>query len=195
MSLDYVILGILERRPSTGYELSKIMDRTTIFYWQATHAQIHQRLKRLYKEGLVRQEPVWEKGRPARIIYHLTSKGKKALIEWVRSPSEDLAVRHGFLSQFNSCYLLDDEEIIEKIEAHQNRSLERLQTYRQKFEITNKKDLSDRRVKIDYLMALYGIMVEQACQEWCEQAKVFIREERGPSEPVNGEQEEDGRSN
>lgn len=177
MSLDYVILGILDRRPSTGYDLSKIMDRTTNFYWQATHAQIHQRLKRLQKDGMVKEEPVWEKGRPARIIYHLTSKGRRALVEWEKTPPEDLAVRHGFLSQFNSSYVLEIPDIIKKIDIHQRRSHERLDLHREALEIIKKKNLSEPKVKIDYLMALYGVMFEQTCQDWCEEAKRFLTED------------------
>ncbi|MGE5450056.1 MAG: helix-turn-helix transcriptional regulator [Methanomassiliicoccales archaeon] len=181
MSLDYVILGILERRPSTGYDLSKIMDRTTNFYWQATHAQIHQRLKRLQKDGMVKEEPVWEKGRPARIIYHLTSKGRRALVDWEKTPPEDLAVRHGFLSQFNSSYVLEGPEIVEKIDIHQGRSQERLELHQQAVEIIKKKDLKERKNQIDYLMALYGVMFEQTCQDWCMDAKKFLEEQDNTS--------------
>jgi len=176
MSLDYVILGILERRPSTGYDLSKIMDRTTNFYWQATHAQIHQRLKRLQKDGMVKEKRAWEKGRPARIIYNLTSKGGRALVDWEKTPPEDLAVRHGFLSQFNSSYVLEVPEIVKKVDIHQRRSQERLDLHKEAMEIIKRKNLAERKNQVDYLMALYGVMFEQTCQDWCEEAKRFLDE-------------------
>jgi PadR family transcriptional regulator AphA len=172
--------------PSTGYDLSKIMDRTTNFFWQATHAQIHQRLKALRKAGYVYEEPVWEKGRQARIIYHLTSTGGKALKEWVQGPAQNMAVRHGFLSQFQSSYLLDAEEIMRKLEVHQEESRKSEDVYKKSAEILEKRDMSDKKNQIDYLIALYGANFEKAIQQWCEEASRFLVVNQKSLDPQEG---------
>ena len=41
MSLRYAVLGLLARRPSTGYELTQTFDRSLRTSWHARHSQIY----------------------------------------------------------------------------------------------------------------------------------------------------------
>ena len=53
MSLRHAVLGLLERRPSTGYELTRTFDRSLRASWQARHSQIYPELAKLESAGLV----------------------------------------------------------------------------------------------------------------------------------------------
>ncbi len=53
-TLGHAILGLLARRPSTGYELARRLDRPVGWFWTARHSQIYPELARLTAAGLVR---------------------------------------------------------------------------------------------------------------------------------------------
>ena len=53
MSLRYAVLGLLARRPSTGYELTQTFDRSLRTSWHARHSQIYPELAKLEAADLV----------------------------------------------------------------------------------------------------------------------------------------------
>ena len=57
-TLKYAILGLLNRKNMTGYDLSKEFETTLFEFWNAKHSQIYPELKKLTEEGCVayRQE-------------------------------------------------------------------------------------------------------------------------------------------
>ena len=73
-----VILGMLKLGVPTGYDIKKVIDGSTRFFWTASFGQIYPELKRLEGDGLVRsrQEP---RGKVKRTVYELTPKGEAAL--------------------------------------------------------------------------------------------------------------------
>jgi PadR family transcriptional regulator, regulatory protein AphA len=77
-----VILGMLKLGVPTGYDIKKMIDDSTRFFWSASYGQIYPELKRLRKAGLVRarEEP---RGKVKRTVYELTPKGEEALREWL----------------------------------------------------------------------------------------------------------------
>ena len=77
-----VILGMLKLGVPTGYDIKKMIDDSTRFFWTASYGQIYPELKRLRKAGLVRakEEP---RGKVKRTVYELTPKGEEALREWL----------------------------------------------------------------------------------------------------------------
>jgi PadR family transcriptional regulator AphA len=77
-----VILGMLKLGVPTGYDIKKVIDGSTRFFWTASFGQIYPELKRLRRAGLVRakQEP---RGKVKRTVYELTPKGEEALREWL----------------------------------------------------------------------------------------------------------------
>src|SRR5438128_1656186 len=77
-----VILGMLKLGVRTGYDVKKVIDTSTRFFWGASYGQIYPELKRLRAAGLVRakDEP---RGQVKRTVYSLTAAGEKALHEWL----------------------------------------------------------------------------------------------------------------
>ena len=51
---SYVILGILGKRPMSGYEIKQFVDHSTRFFWAACYGQIYPELQRLAEAGLIR---------------------------------------------------------------------------------------------------------------------------------------------
>jgi PadR family transcriptional regulator, regulatory protein AphA len=95
-----VILGLLAWGPHTGYEIKRVTDRSTRFFWGASYGQIYPELRRLEQRGLVdaRDEP---RGKVRRRVYTLTDLGRAELEEWLRDESDVFELRdEGLLRLF-----------------------------------------------------------------------------------------------
>lgn len=86
MSLKIALLGILELAPMTGYDLKKSIEASVAHFWSADQSQIYRTLAVLVADGLAEVEVVAQQGRPDRREHHITSAGRGALNDWLRSP-------------------------------------------------------------------------------------------------------------
>ena len=86
MSLDYAILGFLNYKPMTGYDLKKFFDDSVRHFWHADQSQIYRSLAKLKKEDLAEMEVVRQEDRPDRKVYRITAKGQAALRDWLSGP-------------------------------------------------------------------------------------------------------------
>lgn len=50
-TLKYAILGLLNQKEMTGYDLMKQFESTLCEFWSAKHSQIYPELKKLTEEG------------------------------------------------------------------------------------------------------------------------------------------------
>ncbi|MEO7423134.1 MAG: PadR family transcriptional regulator [Ornithinibacter sp.] len=96
-TLGYAILGLLARRPRTGYDLARLMERPVGWFWTASHSQIYPELARLERDELVEHVDVDAAGPRQSKIYSATDSGMAALRAWVASdlvpqPVRDLEV-------------------------------------------------------------------------------------------------------
>jgi|SRR5919112_5438723 DNA-binding PadR family transcriptional regulator len=91
MSLRHSILGLLERKPSTGYELAQMFDISLRTVWHASHSQIYPELARLSSQGLVE---VVEHGARGSKTYALTDEGREELRRWLVEADPDRSQRN-----------------------------------------------------------------------------------------------------
>lgn len=104
-----VILGLLKFAPRTGYDVKRVTDFSTRFFWRASYGQIYPELRALEGAGLVRsrEEPY---GRRLRRVYELTAKGERALADWLRSDTDQYELRdEGLLRLFFGELVSEDE--------------------------------------------------------------------------------------
>src|SRR5215217_737876 len=83
-TLDYVILAGLIRKPRSGYDLTRWMERETSHFFVIGHSSIYPALARMEREGLVRHEVVPSDRGPERKVYSITEAGRDALLAWKR---------------------------------------------------------------------------------------------------------------
>jgi len=71
----------------TGYDIKRIVDKSTRHFWSASYGQIYPELRRLEEQGLVegKSEPT---GGRARTVYTLTPAGRAALSDWLEPEGE-----------------------------------------------------------------------------------------------------------
>ena len=91
MSLRFAILGLLARRPSTGYELTQTFDRSLRTSWHASHSQIYPELGKLERAGLA--EVVGRGARRSK-TYGLTVAGHEELRRWLVEDEPDRSQRN-----------------------------------------------------------------------------------------------------
>jgi DNA-binding PadR family transcriptional regulator len=109
-----VILGLLKFQPRTGYDVKRVTDFSTRFFWRASYGQIYPELGSLERAGLVisRDEPY---GRRRRRVYDLTPAGERALREWLVGGEDGFDLRDEGLLRLFFGELMSDEELLELV--------------------------------------------------------------------------------
>jgi len=87
----YAILGVLEIKPRTAYELALEMRHCFEYFWPRDDGRVYSDAKALAKLGLARSERVMV-GRRPRTTYSITPSGRRALRRWLAEPSRSAAL-------------------------------------------------------------------------------------------------------
>lgn len=102
-ALGYALLGMLMRKPCSGYELTQLLE----VFWQAKHSQVYPLLTKLEQDGLVTFVHVEQTGKPDKKIYSITDEGQTLLTQWVTKPSAPPVIRDEFLAKVYAIGLTD----------------------------------------------------------------------------------------
>ncbi len=97
MSLPHALLGLLNYRPATGYELKRTFTQSIHFFWNATLPQIYRTLKQMEREGWLTVSIEHQDGKPSRKVYQITEKGRAEFQRWLTEPSEIPEARNAML--------------------------------------------------------------------------------------------------
>ena len=161
-SVGKVILGALAARPRSGYEIKRLVDNSTRFFWAASYGQIYPELRRLEREGLVAgaSEP---RGERRRRVYRLTPTGRAALREWLLTPGASAELRdEGLLKLFFADALEPDEAltVLQTVRADREAVLDRLRQIEERIPAKAPKPFS-------LLVLDYGIGLHEWMVDWC----------------------------
>lgn len=88
--LKYALLGFLNYRSMSGYDLERYINASTGNFWHAKLSQIYMALKGMEGEGLVESHIEPGEGRPDRRVYDITGAGRAALTDWLSTPITSL---------------------------------------------------------------------------------------------------------
>jgi len=112
MSLENALLGLLDHKPMTGYDLKKMLDHPMGFFWDAQMSQIYRELNKLEKKKFVKSRIEPQEKRPDRKVYQLTKEGKETFLNWLNKFPDRLSelYRSRFLMRifFSSKIKLDE---------------------------------------------------------------------------------------
>jgi PadR family transcriptional regulator AphA len=126
----YVILGMLNTSPKSGYEIKALVDRSTRFFWAASYGQIYPELRRLAKAGLIEGSDAPRDGRK-RTVFKLTPAGRKVLRAWLREPPKTFETRDEGLLKLFFAGALPPTDAVRTLEAMRERSQETLARLRE----------------------------------------------------------------
>lgn len=116
MKPDYGLMGLLARRPASGYELGKWIRREGRWYGRkASMTPIYRALNTLADLGWVSVRVDPREAAPDAKVYRITTEGRAALVQWAKQPFQpadrpmdpDFIVRMQFAGQLGPDYALD----------------------------------------------------------------------------------------
>ena len=109
MALAQAIMTALIDDDLSGYELAKDFEMSLGFFWQASHQQIYQELRKLSDKGWLNKREVSQSGKPNKIAYGLTRAGREALADWVLGPTKTQVAKDELLVKlYNLIYIQRD---------------------------------------------------------------------------------------
>lgn len=121
----YVLLGLLNDHPGTGYELRQRLETSVGFFWNESWGQIYPTLKQLEKARLIHGAMRASQGKPDARVYSITRTGKEELRNWLQLPPQEEKPRHQTLLKlfFTSRDFTDAnrEMLLKRLATFQNR--------------------------------------------------------------------------
>ncbi|ASJ91953.1 PadR family transcriptional regulator [Porphyrobacter sp. CACIAM 03H1] len=87
MSLRHLILAVLLKEPSSGYQVTQEFDLVAGFFWKAKHQQVYRELSALTKTGHVEFKAVEQSGKPDKKVYSITRAGIDEFNAWFATPT------------------------------------------------------------------------------------------------------------
>jgi DNA-binding PadR family transcriptional regulator len=157
----YVILGFLSWHPMSGYDIKRLVDESTRFFWTASYGQIYPELKRLAEARLIEGTEQPQGGRQ-RTVYSLTAEGSKRLEQWLEAKPEAFEMRdEGLLKLFFAS--ASPRTAASTLQAKREKHLETLRQFRE-LEASGKPQGYALRV------LRYGIEWQEWAVAWCERA-------------------------
>ena len=167
-----VILGALRGGERSGYEIKRLVDRSTRFFWAASYGGIYPELRRLEEAGLVEgtSEP---RGGRARRVFRLTPRGSEALHAWLTGDELAYELRdEGLLKLFFADSLSNEEalRLVRDLRDQRQGVLDRLRTV----EASLPPHASGyRTVVLDYGLGMHEWVVE-----WCSELERRLTSDR-----------------
>ena len=189
MSLEKALLGLLDHRPMTGYDLKRIFDDPMEFFWTAQMSQIYRELNKLEEKGFVKSKVESQEKRPARKVYQLTEEGKETFLNWLNQFPDQLSEsrRSRFLMRifFSSRIKLD--ELAFQIKRYKKEKEEGLR-YLNKVEQWIKNYSREEKFKDDtfywHLIVKKGYKNVDAGIEWADECLQLIEQKKRENEQI-----------
>ncbi|NLG04401.1 MAG: PadR family transcriptional regulator [Clostridia bacterium] len=175
----YLILGLLNESPLSGYEIKKIVDMRFSYFWSESYGQIYPELNRMCNEGLIKKVIDEDDSAPRnRCKYEITTKGGQALKEWLLSPVEKEMIRYELLLKLYFSNQESADAMIAHIEEFQRSHKQQQEMFAlfQK-DLEAHMDLHDNHPEI-LMVLLFGQKVWAAYDEWCNEVLVLLNKRK-----------------
>lgn len=167
---QYAILGILGRGPRSGYDIKKLTDQSTRYFWAENYGNLYPTLHRLEGQGLVTVERQLQDGKPERKVYAITEAGRAVLAAWLSAPTESGQHRNELLLKLffgSQAPMRVNLEGLRRYRAQQEALLE---TYRE-IEVWMKTARADHPdAPYELLTLSYGRHEAEALVRWCDES-------------------------
>ena len=175
--LKYAILGLLNRKKMTGYDITRACETSLFEFWYAKHSQIYPELKALTENGLVEYKIEITGNVLEKKVYSITQSGRDEFIKWVNKrqkiktiPKDEFRLQlyfSGSMEPKERLSLLND-----MLKQHKER-LKELGEISKKFEPSPPKD--EERF-CDYMVFLGAVAREKAQCQWLEKCIALCRQ-------------------
>lgn len=130
MSLRHAVLGVLDAREMTGYELTQFFEVSARWVWSAPQSQIYPTLKKMESDGLIAGEDQVRGTRLRRRRYSITPDGRVELERWILEDHGDAPLRDPFLLQMLFLDMVEPDDAVEVLQREAEGQRRRLQRWR-----------------------------------------------------------------
>lgn len=173
---SHVILGMLGKRPMSGYEIKQFVDHSTRFFWAASYGQIYPELRRLAEAGLIAGAAAAQGGRK-RTVYSLTASGRNALRAWLAAPAQIQEMRDESLLKIFFSDFAGPGATLTALEAKRAHHLD----VAERLGAIQRDEVSDAESSIASTLR-FGIALNEFIADWCEgEAKRLGKQSRSAS--------------
>ncbi len=182
MSLKQAILVLLDKEPGSGYDLVQRFKGGIGHFWNASHQQVYQELKKLHDDGLVAFEVEEQDDRPDRKVYRITREGRKSLKSWYAEPVNPPRINNALLVKVFGCRKEQLPELLAELEGHLQKHRQRLEEYRElEARYFEASEQGRREHRLPYLTLRLGIRYEQHWIEWLEETRELLESDSLPA--------------
>jgi PadR family transcriptional regulator, regulatory protein AphA len=115
-AVTWAVLGLLEQRPRSGYDVKRAVDRTIRHFWAASYGQIYPELRRLEEAGWIEGSD-GSRGARSRRVYSVTAEGHRALLDWLRGRETRIELRDESLLRLFFADALPADQALGLLEA------------------------------------------------------------------------------
>lgn len=129
-TLKYAILGLINREPMTGYDITKEFNSNILAnFWYANHSQVYPELNKLMDEGSISFEVVIQGEKLEKKLYTITDQGRQELMEWLvkdeplEATPKDIFRLRSYFSEF-----LDLEELRDLVMQQKKKHQQKFQS-------------------------------------------------------------------
>jgi DNA-binding PadR family transcriptional regulator len=183
MSLSHALLGLINYRPATGYELKATFDKSIHFFWNAPLPQIYRTLTQMEKRGWLTLTVKHQDGKPSRKVYQITKAGLEEFKRWLTEPPEMPETRNAMLIKIFFGNYMKPSQFAAHLRAWREEHANLLERYekevpsliKQYAHVTGAfKDALYWSLTLDY-----GRMVDRMVLQWCDEALKQIKDKSG----------------
>ena len=184
-AMTFVVLGLVAKRPGSGYDIAAFADRSVRHFWPLSRSQLYTELSRLEDLGWVSGITVEQDRYPNKRVYDITSAGTAALREWLEAGSgtqpqrtRDPLVLKTFLGSF-----MDPDRLAEQLDHHRGQTAElRAKLLAVIGHLDSMETNSSRR--FGRASARYGVLQAEATIAWIQEVQALLEAEQGPTPPT-----------
>ena len=174
MSLPHALLGLLNYRPATGYDLKATFEKSINLFWNASLPQIYRTLNQMEKKGWLSFKVEHQDGKPSRKIYNLTDAGKKELQKWLSTPPEFPQIKNNMLVKIFFGNRMDKKDLAINLRKWRERYITLLEKLGPELKSVaeNYATKAESRDDMPYwlLTADYGRRYAKMVIKWCDAA-------------------------
>ena len=179
----FVVLGLLAKRPGSGYDIAALANRSVRHFWPVSRSQLYTELARLEELGWARGTAVRQDRYPNKRVYETTPAGMSALREWLdsaqpqqRRRNQDLAVLKTFLGAYMSPDRLDDQ-----LRVHRDRAEALRAELSTVIAHLDGLDPADSR-RFGRASARYCVLQAEATIAWTAEVQALLDAQSGPTD-------------
>lgn len=166
---QYVLLGLLNIHPQSGYDLKSNIEKTVGYFWNESYGQIYPTLSLLEKNGLIAKSKTKSSNARQRQVYTITNKGRATLKTWLQQPIVLPKVRNELLLKifFGESNSLQDNIKHIKDYLQQTQQLHNMLKQIEKIVVLHPQ--YDPKKPYNLLTIRFGLLATEAEIKWCKQ--------------------------